>query len=84
MASLEFTSVCPKCGRREKGKRRAGSDTILHFACKGKINIVSEGKLVPCGQRFSLNFFDEDSEEERSKANWLAGHDSEWTDGHLK
>ena len=79
MAKLEYTAICPKCGRVEKGRRRAGEDVLLEFHCKGK---VRSGH--PCGQRYSLKFFDEDSEIEQSKDAWLRGEGDEWTDFKLR
>ena len=79
MAKLEYTAICPACGRVERGRRRAGEDVLLQFECKG-INRAG----VKCCQRYSLKFFDEDSEEERSKDRWKAGHGDDWTDFKLR
>ena len=79
MAKLEYTAICPACGRIEKGKRREGRDVLLSFVCKGR---VRSGHL--CGQRYTLKFFDEDSDEERSKDEWLRGEGDEFTDFKLR
>lgn len=79
MAKLGYEICCPKCGRIEKGKRREGKDVLLEFICKGT---VRSGH--PCGQRFSVRFFDEDSAVERSKNEWLRGETDDWTDFKLK
>jgi len=79
MAKLEYEVVCPKCGKIHKGKRREGKDVYLEFVCKG--NVRSEH---PCGQRFSVKFFDEESAEEKAKDRWLRGEGDEFTDFKLK
>ena len=79
MAKLEYTAICPRCGRVEKGKRRTGADVQLEFVCKGN---VRSGH--PCGQRFTLRFFDEDSAIEKSKDGWKAGENDDWTTGRLR
>ena len=79
MDRLEYEVVCPRCGRVEKGKRREGKDVLLKFHCKGK---VRSGH--PCGQRFTLKFFDEESAEEQSKDRWKEGEGDEWTDFKLR
>ena len=79
MAKLEYEVICPKCGRVERGKRRAGADVLLKFHCKGK---VRSGH--PCGQRYEVKFFDEESEIEQSKNEWLRGETDDWTDFKLR
>jgi hypothetical protein len=83
MAKLEYEVTCPKCGRVEKGKRRAGADTRLEFICKGQINLI-RGGTAPCGQRYTVTFFDEESAVEKSKDTWLRGEGDEFTDFKLR
>jgi hypothetical protein len=79
MARLEYEAICPRCGKIHKGKRREGKDVLLEFICKGT---VRSGH--PCGQLFSVKFFDEESAIEQSKRRWMEGHGDDWTDFKLR
>jgi len=79
MAKLEYGVTCPKCGKIHRGQRRAGPDILLKFECKGRIRSGH-----PCGQRFSVKFFDEESAIEQSKRRWMEGHEDDWTDFKLR
>lgn len=79
MAKLEYEVSCPACGKIHKGKRREGADVLLKFKCTGRVR-----SRHPCTQKFSVTFFDEDSEIEQSKDRWKEGHGDDWTDFKLK